>query len=429
MKTWVLTATLLLFFLPADAATIKEVKEYGRTYLSDLPNFVCTYTESTYAWKGSGWLSSAFSTSVHDPSWKLKRWHTGELRYNRDDTRWNRRVLTFKGRPTKKKLHKVSQFLGNFGSGVTFDDSWKWTKRSYTREAASDGTELDTFEVRSNAGITVYKKLGKNRNLKKPRLVPAWGEVWAEKETGRIRKVTLKNSPESHMTYEYAYFDIDGKSYLLPDKISIGGEGYLLTVNHYNYRRFQSKTTILTATSRINFGGKELGSETKFPPQTQEEPEPFAEETEAKEAVVPAPIKPKPPMLTRAERVRKSRKAKETEGRDFMSDYVKPALNIQSKKEPDWIQAFTPAAQDAIRKNKWFKQMEPGAVDSTRRGNDYFGERGLPPYLSYRSLATKPKPAPKKKVVRISTFPYGAFLNLFLIVGVIGAGMYFVRIR
>ena len=268
MKIWVLTATLLLFCLPTRAATIEQVKEYGRTYLSDLPNFVCTYTESTYARKGSGWLSSAFSTSAHDPSWKRKRWHTGELRYNRADTRWNRRVLTFKGRPTKKKLHKVSQFLGNFGSGATFDDSWKWTKRSYSRETASDGTELEVFEVRSNAGITLYKKLGKNRNLKKPRLVPAWGEVWAEKETGRIRKATLKHSSDRYMTYEYSYFNLDGKSYLLPDNISSGGEYHLLTVKHYGYRRFQAKSTILTATSRIKFGENEIGSETQFPPQT-----------------------------------------------------------------------------------------------------------------------------------------------------------------
>ena len=62
-------------------------------------------------------------------------------------------------------------------------------------------------------------------------------------------------------------------------------------------------------------------------------------------------------------------------------------------------------------------------------GTDYLADVPPPTGLLSDYIPPKPKPTPEKKVVRTSTFPYGAFLNLFLIVGVIGSGMYFVRIR
>ena len=149
MKRPALTVALVLFFLPARAATIEDVKQYGKTYLADLPNIVCNYTEREFVWKGWSSFSSALKNELHDPDWKRKRWHTGELRWNRSDTRWNRKILTFNGKRTKKKLHKISNTLGNYGAGVDYS-GWDWKKRKWhDKEYADDGSLLDVFEVQS----------------------------------------------------------------------------------------------------------------------------------------------------------------------------------------------------------------------------------------------------------------------------------------
>ena len=251
-------------------------------------------------------------------------------------------------------------------------------------------------------GVTVYRRLDKHRNLKRPQSVSAKGKIWAEADTGRIRKTVVEYSndkdrsrPNSWLIFEYGYVDIDGKSYLLPKRFIFEYKsfdvGRLVTIDHYNYRRFQSKTTLMTATSKIKFGKNEIGPSTQFPSQTQEEPKSAVEESEVKEAAAPTPRKSKPPERTRP---RKNRKAKEKIDRDAAGkDYLTPFQKAVSK------------------------------------GKDYLADVPPPPGLLSDYTPPKPKPAPKKKVVRTSTFPYGAFLNLFLIVGVIGAGMYFIRIR
>ena len=75
---------MALLFGVAQAATIEEVKRYGASYLDDLPNFVCNYRETVYR------IRSYFlgpSLGISDGSLKVKKWHTGELRWNRSDTR------------------------------------------------------------------------------------------------------------------------------------------------------------------------------------------------------------------------------------------------------------------------------------------------------------------------------------------------------
>ena len=202
----------------AQAATIEDVKRHGESYLDDLPNFVCNYRETVYKIRYY-FLGQALSLS--DGSLKVKKWHTGELRWNRSDTRWNRKVLTFKGKPTKKKLHQIAHTLGNYGVGVDYSD-WEWKKRRRT-ERGEDGVQWDVFEVNSAAGVVIHQGLNKHRNRKKPRSVPATGKIWAEEDTSRIRKVVLEYSSEGNrymqdgrLKFEYAYVNIDGKSYLLP---------------------------------------------------------------------------------------------------------------------------------------------------------------------------------------------------------------------
>ena len=234
----------------AQAATIEEVKRYGASYLDDLPNFVCNYREPVYKIR-SYFLGHALGIS--DGSLKVKKWHTGELRWNRSDTRWNRKVLTFKGKPTKKKLHQIAHTLGNYGVGVDYSD-WEWKKRWGT-EQGEDGVQLDVFKVSSAAGVVIHQGLDKHRNRKEPSAVPATGKIWAEEDTGRIRKVVLEYSsegnrymPDGWLKFEYAYLNIDGKSYLLPKAFTFetrrGLDGRLVRIEHYNYRRFQSKATI-----------------------------------------------------------------------------------------------------------------------------------------------------------------------------------------
>ena len=388
MKRLLLTSALLLVSLPARAASIEEVKRYGESYLGDLPNFLCYYDEINYK-----------RNYNVEGGWKRKKWHTGEIRYNRADTRWNRRVLTFKGKSTKKKLHKISSYLGNFGSGVDYS-GWEIKKRKWSSRKAEDGTELEIFEVSSESGITLHRGLNKHRNLKKARSAPAWGEVWAEKDTGRIRKVILAYSSDGSrygsgvgkQTYEYAYFDLDGKSYLLPDKISNGGEYDLLVVKHYGYRRFQAKSTILTATSRIKFDGPETAAAS--PPPPRENPPVKVVEPAKKETVVRTPRKAKPP------RPKKTRKKKQG-GTNYL------ALARGQKKEKPFINHMA-LDREAGKPLIDYLSLDP---------------RGYtPPY-------SKPKPDPPKKVTASYVIPFGAIFSLFLIAGLIGAGVYFIRIR
>ena len=222
-------------------------KRHGASYLDDLPNFVCTYRETVHRIRYY-FLEETFKSSV-----KLKKWHTGELRWNRSDTRWNRKVLTFKGKPTKKKLHQISSTLGNYGVGVDYSD-WEW-KKTRDAEQGEDGVQWDVFEVSSETGVAIHSGLTKHRNTKKKIWVPATGKIWAEAKTGRIRKAVMECSSEGHryipdswLTFEYAYVTIDGKSYLLPKTFTFesrsGLYGRLVRIEHYNYRRFQSKATI-----------------------------------------------------------------------------------------------------------------------------------------------------------------------------------------
>ena len=228
----------------AQAATIEEVKRYGASYQADLPNFVCTYRETVHRIRYY-FLEETFKSSV-----KLKKWHTGQLRWNRSDTRWNRKVLTFKGKPTKKKLHQVSGTLGNYGVGVEFS-GWQW-KKTREVEQGEDGVHLEIFEVSSETGFVLHQGLDKHRRSKKPIAVPVRGKIWAEEDTGRIRKVVKEYSSEKEngwTKFEYAYVTIGGKSYLLLKSYTSDGRrglyGRLVNIEHYNYRRFQSKATIL----------------------------------------------------------------------------------------------------------------------------------------------------------------------------------------
>ena len=245
MKVALMVLGILLLCGVAQAATIEDVKRYGASYLDDLPNFVCNYRETMY--DGSYFLAPPL---VIGSGLKLKKWHTGELRWNRSDTRWNRKVLTFKGKPTKKKLHQISNTLGNYGLGIAYSH-WKWKKST---EQGEGGVQLEVFEVSSPVGVTLHRGLDKHRKRKKARSLPTTGIIWAEKDTGRIRKVVLKYSFEDQyrhdgwLQFEYAYVNIDGKSYLLPKVFTFETrrdiDVRLDRIEHYNYRRFQSKATI-----------------------------------------------------------------------------------------------------------------------------------------------------------------------------------------
>ena len=234
----------------AQATTIEDVKRYGASYLDDLPNFVCNYRETVFKIR---YYFLGHDLGISDGSLKLKKWHTGELRWNRSDTRWNRKVLTFKGKPTKKMLHQISNSLGNYGFGVDYSD-WEW-KKTRSTEQGEDGVQLNVFEVSSEAGVGIHGGLNKRRNHKKLNVVPAKGKIWAEQDTGRIRKVVTEYSSEwrgfmqdGWLKYEYAYMNIDGKIYLLLKTFTSenrrGIDGQRIRIEHYNYRRFQSKTTI-----------------------------------------------------------------------------------------------------------------------------------------------------------------------------------------
>ena len=72
-------------------------------------------------------------------------------------------MLTFKGKlHHRKKLHQISDTLGNYGVGVEFSD-WEW-KKTRDAEQGEDGVHLEVFEVSlARTGLEVHGGLNKYR--------------------------------------------------------------------------------------------------------------------------------------------------------------------------------------------------------------------------------------------------------------------------
>ena len=234
---------LTITFSPqVKAATVEDILEYAASYVQDLPNFVCVYSEWIYR-----------RSSPYD-KWSLKKWHEAEARFVEGRTFFNTRVLTFNGKPSKKKLHKVSAHGPTFGSDIS---SLLNTQQGH--EIVPTGRRegpLEIFSFTSRSGVQFVDGLKADGTARDPSpALPTSGEIWVEDQTGKIRKIVEKTTlpyqvgnyiPSKGMTItEYGYVDIEGQPYLLPLKMDeyvspLGATDYLYHMVHEydEYRRY-----------------------------------------------------------------------------------------------------------------------------------------------------------------------------------------------
>ncbi len=229
----------------ARAATVEDILEHAATHHEDLPNFVCTYSEHQYVRNG------AYG------DWKLKRWYEAEARVVDGITKC--KVLTFKGKPSRKKLYQVARTFWLFGGHFSqfLDPRQNYRIGKGTRIA---GTPLQVFDMVSDAGMGLYRGITKRGELKHQKRVPTRGKLWVESDTGRIVKSSeswtilgdgVHPPGEGNFIAEYGYFDIGGKSYSLPAKNTFTDLPYsdqyrdtLVVLEYRDYRRFRANSTL-----------------------------------------------------------------------------------------------------------------------------------------------------------------------------------------
>ena len=229
----------------ARAATVEDILEHAATHHEDLPNFVCIYSEHQYVRNG------AYG------DWKLKRWYEAEARVVDEITKC--KVLTFKGKPSRKKLYQVARTFWLFGGHFSqfLDPRQNYRIGKGTRIA---GTPLQVFDMVSDAGISLLQGMTQQGTFKHEKAFPTQGKLWVESNTGRIVKSSeswtvlgdgIYVPGERNLTAEYGYFDIGGKSYSLPAKNTFITLPYsdqyrdtLVVLEYRDYRRFSANSTL-----------------------------------------------------------------------------------------------------------------------------------------------------------------------------------------
>ncbi len=233
---------LFLFYIPAPAATVEDVQSYAESYTSDLPNFVCGYTDT-------------FHLRLHpDFDWELDKWHTGEITF--DGRRARRKVLTFKGKPTRKRIYQIAGYTGTFGHvllGYKKDGYWDCHK------TGSDEDGLDSFACRSDRAMGLGGKINADEVLVEFSPAAGTSVVHAESDTGKVRKL-IEKIPDPklggayNLSSHYGYVTVAGKNWLLPtlSRNYYDGRGseYLHEVKYHDCKRFSS-------ISKINLEGFE----------------------------------------------------------------------------------------------------------------------------------------------------------------------------
>ena len=222
----------------AKEQTIRELKEWMASYLEDLPNFICEYSEVEYKQRKPG------------APWELEKRYKGEVRFI--DGKDEHRVILLNGKPSRKPIWELT---GSIDSFATFRfmlnpiNNFQFTPNGQGQ-----------VSFRSTWGKTLHKGFTKDGTSTGWKSFPSWGTIWKQEHTHAILKIqehaTLHGERwflpyEYKSIMEYGYFPIDGKRYLLPKRedstgimTSNQGRSYRTSRTYENCRRFGADTVI-----------------------------------------------------------------------------------------------------------------------------------------------------------------------------------------
>jgi hypothetical protein len=216
---------------------------YARSYISGLPDFVCTQTVTRAEQRnGRGWAQRDVLTV--------------QLGYNAEGEHY--KLTAINGRATKTDYRSMTGAVseGEFGSimgeilapgSAKFIWSHEETLRertvyvfSYTVPLEKSQYQIHYGTLRSNASTVT---------------VAHHGYVYIDKETGAVLRLTqVGNMPagfpvlSSATTLDYAYTDIGGKRYLLPLRAETEMSAVSIQtrnqVDFRDYRKFNAETSI-----------------------------------------------------------------------------------------------------------------------------------------------------------------------------------------
>ena len=226
--------------------TTRELKEWIASYLKDLPNFICEYSEVRYQWRKPGALEWLWNGNS-----KTEKRHKGEVRFI--DGKDEYRVISLNGKPSKKSIWEVTGFIGSFAQFRFMLDP----KNNFRFTPNGQG---DQVSFKADAGRSLHKGYTKDGISTGWKAYPTWGTLWTEEGTHAILKIQDHAAfPGNEFSLpfdftsvtEYGYFPIGGKRYLLPkreDSTGIAttkrGYSYQITRTYENCRRFGADTVI-----------------------------------------------------------------------------------------------------------------------------------------------------------------------------------------
>ena len=218
----------------------RELYEWITAYISDLPNFICDYSELEYTCE---------DPEIHP--WRLRKQHRGEVRYI--DGLEERQVVSMNGKPSKKPIWKVSRTSNFFGSLRNMLDP------EFNYRLTPTGPGKFTFQ--SDSGMSLHKGFTrKGKGMKRVRSYPTKGTLLVDEDSGAVLRVLEDfwvhpgdpNYPPAHHKIDVTYEPVrtGESSYWLPTRDEIVSIVFSLAddrriVRTYeNCRRFQVKSTI-----------------------------------------------------------------------------------------------------------------------------------------------------------------------------------------
>jgi hypothetical protein len=232
---------------------LAATRGYGESYLSNLPNFLCTQVTEQF---------SAGKNTAH--------WHRGDTLTSRlvfNQGREERSLEFVNDKPAKHSARQSRTPLtteGEFGmliesilgSSTAASFSWKgWDTVRGKRVAVFDYS-IDKEHSRLSLSLSDLARA----------VVGYHGSIYVDASTGAVWRVTnaiTEIPPEVRTkristTIEYEETAISGANYLLPVQASVtlftGSSNLRNEIQFRNYRRFEADSTIIYAAGDLNNG-------------------------------------------------------------------------------------------------------------------------------------------------------------------------------
>ena len=189
-----------------DGKTPRALRQWIASYVEDLPNFVCDYTEKEY---GPGRWNY----------WSLKKEHSGKVRFIDGTDEYQ--VLSVDGQPAEVPIWKVSLWHNPFAS-IQY-------KLSPVANYRFTPKKKGKFTFLSDWGIGFFKGYTEDGepNPETQRSYPTWGTLWVERSSHEVVKIeehvrVPRGHPFAHGEHvqvtEYALTSIEGTPYRLPTR-------------------------------------------------------------------------------------------------------------------------------------------------------------------------------------------------------------------